>query len=93
MPKGESGRVVIEVEPVLKRRLYSALAIENSTLKQWFIDSATQYVADHEPPTCLKRTRKKKGKAAMNFIENESEQKLRGGYTRRQTLARFSRAG
>jgi hypothetical protein len=51
MPKGESGRVVIEVQPALKRRLYSALAIENSTLKQWFIESATQYVADREPPT------------------------------------------
>jgi hypothetical protein len=45
MSKGESGRVVIEVDPALKRRLYSALAIENSTLKQWFIDSAQQYVA------------------------------------------------
>jgi hypothetical protein len=51
MSKGESGRVVIEVEPALKRRLYSALAIENSTLKQWFIDSATQYVAEHERPS------------------------------------------
>jgi hypothetical protein len=51
MSKGASGRVVIEVEPALKRRLYSVLAIENSTLKQWFIDTATQYVADHEQPS------------------------------------------
>jgi len=55
MPKGKSGRVVIEVEPALKRRLYSALAIENSTLKQWFIDSATQYVAESmNSRACLK---------------------------------------
>jgi hypothetical protein len=51
MSKGASGRVVIEVEPTLKRRLYSVLAIENSTLKQWFIDTAAQYVADHEQPS------------------------------------------
>jgi hypothetical protein len=62
MSKGESGRVVIEVEPALKRRLYSVLAIENSTLKQWFIDSATQYVADHESPT-LPQSEPKKRKA------------------------------
>jgi hypothetical protein len=59
MSKGESGRVVIEVEPALKRRLYSALAIENSTLKQWFIDAATQYVAEHEQPSLPEITPKK----------------------------------
>jgi hypothetical protein len=51
MPKGESGRVVIEIEPALKRRLYSALAIDNSTLKQWFVDAAQQYLAEHEQPS------------------------------------------
>jgi hypothetical protein len=50
MPKGQSGRVVVEVDPDLKRRLYSALAIENSTLKDWFIDAARQYVAEREQP-------------------------------------------
>jgi hypothetical protein len=50
MPKGQSGRVVVEVDPDLKRRLYSALAIENSTLKEWFIDAARQYVAEREQP-------------------------------------------
>jgi len=60
MPKGESGRVVVEVEPNLKRRLYSALAMENSTLKQWFIDLATQYVADHEQPSLPESAPKKR---------------------------------
>jgi hypothetical protein len=50
MPKGSSGRVVVEVDPDLKRRLYSALAIESSTLKDWFIDAAKQYVAEREQP-------------------------------------------
>lgn len=60
MSKGESGRVVIEVEPALKRRLYSALAIENSTLKQWFINSAQQYVVEHEQPSLPEATPKKR---------------------------------
>jgi hypothetical protein len=60
MSKGESGRVVIEVEPALKRRLYSALAIENSTLKQWFVDSATRYVTEHEQPSLPESAPKKR---------------------------------
>jgi hypothetical protein len=62
MSKGESGRVVIEVDPTLKRRLYSALAMENSTLKQWFVDAAKQYVAEHEQPN-LPEIAPKKGTA------------------------------
>jgi predicted transcriptional regulator len=44
MTKGDSGRVVIEIEPDLKRRLYSTLAMESSTLKDWFIQCAESYV-------------------------------------------------
>ncbi|OEO30353.1 hypothetical protein VW23_021760 [Devosia insulae DS-56] len=51
MPKGDSGRVVIEVDPGLKRRLYSALAIEGSTLKDWFITAAGTYVKEREQPS------------------------------------------
>ena len=50
MPKGESGRLVIEVDPALKRRLYSALAIEGSTLKDWFIEVASAYINEREQP-------------------------------------------
>jgi hypothetical protein len=46
MSKGDSGRIVIEVEPDLKRRLYSALAMDSSTLKDWFIQCAEGYVND-----------------------------------------------
>ena len=44
MSKGNSGRIVIEVEPALKRQLYSTLAMESSTLKDWFIQCAESYV-------------------------------------------------
>ena len=46
MTKGDSGRIVIEVEPDLKRRLYSTLAMDSSTLKDWFIQCAESYVKD-----------------------------------------------
>jgi predicted HicB family RNase H-like nuclease len=48
MAKSDSGRVVIEVDPSLKRRLHSALAMEGVSLKQWFIDVAEKYLT---PPT------------------------------------------
>jgi hypothetical protein len=51
MPKGVSGRIVIEVEQNLKRQLYMALAgDDNSTLKDWFVKAATNYIAEREQP-------------------------------------------
>lgn len=44
MSKGESGRIVIEIDPVLKRRLYSALAMDGCTLKDWFILCAESHL-------------------------------------------------
>lgn len=46
MAKGESGRVVVELEPTQKRQLYSALAIENKTLKDWMIERIEQYLSE-----------------------------------------------
>lgn len=43
MARGESGRIVIEVEPEVKRRLYAALALSGSTLKHWFLENALAY--------------------------------------------------
>lgn len=46
MSIGTSGRIVIEVDPDLKRHLYSALAREGLTLKDWFLREARIYVAE-----------------------------------------------
>ena len=51
MPKGESGRIVVDIDPALKRRLYSVLAMENSTLKEWFIQSAERYIEEKREPS------------------------------------------
>ena len=41
---------MIEVSPDLKRKLYRALAGDDSTLKHWFIEAATNYLAESEQP-------------------------------------------
>lgn len=43
MAQGKSGRIVIEVDPELKKELYSILAKKGITLKEWFIGQATDY--------------------------------------------------
>ena len=48
MTKGQSGRVVVELEPSMKRRLYSALALDDSTLKNWLIVRIENYLEEFE---------------------------------------------
>jgi hypothetical protein len=50
MARGESGRIVIEIDPEVKRRLYAALALTGSTLKDWFVQSALDFCSDAEQP-------------------------------------------
>lgn len=44
MAIGTSGRIVIEVEPELKRQIYDALEQEGLTLKEWFLGNARQFL-------------------------------------------------
>ncbi|MBP1139312.1 hypothetical protein JOE29_001263 [Pseudomonas sp. PvP009] len=44
MSIGSSGRIVIEIDPSFKRELYSALAKDAKSLKEWFLESAQVYV-------------------------------------------------
>lgn len=37
MPIGNSGRVVIEIDPELKQELYAVLGAEGLSLKSWFL--------------------------------------------------------
>lgn len=50
MAKGASGRIVLEIDPQLKRQLYHALALEDSTLKDWFLENVSEFLADREQP-------------------------------------------
>ena len=58
MSIGNSGRIVIELEPGLKRQIYSTLAKDGMTLKEWFVREAQNYIStnsqvslDLEPST------------------------------------------
>jgi hypothetical protein len=44
MPRGSSGRIVIELDPMLKESLYAALDVRGSTLRAWFIQEAERFV-------------------------------------------------
>jgi hypothetical protein len=44
MARGQSGRIVLEVTPELKNELYSAISKKGMTLKDWFVDTAEQYI-------------------------------------------------
>ncbi len=51
MSVGKSGRIVLEVEPELKQRLYSTLALERKTLKEWFILTAAEHIRSQQQPS------------------------------------------
>ena len=51
MAKGDSGRLVIEIDPGLKRELYATLDQEGLTLKSWLVRRANEYVAEHVQPS------------------------------------------
>lgn len=45
MSRGSSGRIVIEVSPDIKNRLYVVLAKDGLTLKDWFLAQAESYLS------------------------------------------------
>lgn len=51
MAIGGSGRVVLEIDPQLKRRLHSAVALEHKSLKDWFIQRAEEYLQNQQQPS------------------------------------------
>lgn len=44
MSIGNSGRIVVEVDPELKKKLYATLMRDGLTLKGWFVKSAEAYL-------------------------------------------------
>ncbi len=47
---GESGRIVVDVDPELKRQIYSALSLSGGTLKDWFIKAAEELCQEYRTP-------------------------------------------
>ena len=50
MAKGSSGRLVIEIDPDLKKELYQALGDEGLNLKQWFLGNVADYLDNRVQP-------------------------------------------
>ena len=46
MARGPSGRIIVEMEPSLKRALHARLVAEGRSLKDWFLECAESYL-DH----------------------------------------------
>ena len=46
MARGKSGRIVIEVDPSIKKKLYEALVSNDMTLKEWFLKSADDFISN-----------------------------------------------
>ena len=44
MAKGESGRLVIEIDPSIKKELYDTLGDEGLNMKEWFLINAKAYL-------------------------------------------------
>lgn len=47
MSVGESGRIVLEIDPEMKKQLYQTLKSEGLNMKEWFLLQANQLLS-HE---------------------------------------------
>jgi len=65
MSIGNSGRVVIEMEPELKKELHAVLRKEGTNLKTWFLDNVDQLLA-------------KKGQQSLPLEEVSKSRRVRG---------------
>ena len=59
MARGKSGRIVIEVDPELKRDLYSSLESQQQTMKDWFVKEAELLIYDSKQISNTKLTEAK----------------------------------
>lgn len=44
MARGDSGRIVLEIDPAQKGELYTAISKEGLTLKEWFLRRVDEYI-------------------------------------------------
>jgi len=54
MSRGNSGRIVLEVDTSIKDALYIALAKQKLTLKEWFLVQCKQFIYDTNQPSLFK---------------------------------------
>ncbi len=68
---GTSSRIVVDIEPELKKRLYASLSLSGSTLKDWFRKAAAEYCDKKAQPSFSPRARYGTKRAAVSSIVRE----------------------
>ena len=61
MSRGNSGRIVIEIDPQIKDQLYAALAMNKLTLKDWFLSRCNSYLTEAIQPSLFSDSDAKNG--------------------------------
>jgi hypothetical protein len=56
MARGQSGRIIAELDPELKGELYVELAREGRTFKEWLTEAAKVYVTSRQQPNLFPTT-------------------------------------
>ncbi len=51
MARGKSGRVVLEIDPELKRQIYASLENRQETMKEWFVMEAEGLICGDKQPS------------------------------------------
>jgi hypothetical protein len=44
MARGQSGRIVLEIDPTIKRAIHARLVAEGRSLKGWFLERVEEYL-------------------------------------------------
>lgn len=50
MARGPSGRIVVDLDPGLKREFHAALAADGTTFKEWLLTRVSAYFEDRQQP-------------------------------------------
>ena len=56
MAKGSSGRLVIEIDPLIKKELYERLGEKGLNMREWFLINANAYLKQNKQSSLLKDT-------------------------------------
>lgn len=71
MARGKSGRVVLEIDPELKRQLYASLESRQETMKEWFIREAEGLIYGDKQPSLFDNSDKQTKKQMKVAVKNE----------------------
>ena len=53
MAKGSSGRLVIEIDPLIKKELYERLGEKGLNMREWFLINANAYLKQNKQNSLL----------------------------------------